>query len=963
MKRTLAFLLAAAIAPFAAAQFSAWTVSEMQPDIAQGGRANTIAVHPVNNDIILVASESGGLFRSINHGATWSHVEGLPEYGTSAVAYLAADPRVVIATVVRDYRAVNGGGIWRSADGGTTWTQAAPPPAPPCGQNPFCVPEALNAYEISIAPDTGNVYVATTFGVSYGADRGVTWTHVNPFGSADRHTFSVLALQNGVVLAGGIAGIRRSTDGGATWTAPAAWGGGMITDIHAFTRSPYWVDQAYVVNDNQQLFYTENGGNSWTRITAAPGPPPPPSACGGIAFVKALASPRIPPVVPNPPDQSLLLWYGNRCSLYTLYCPALGARSFNYSGTWATMNVDHSDTRDLAFESGGRALLLGTDGGLHKTPDGGTNWSLAGGGRNGYNALQLTEVKGQAIAAPPRYDLYLGTQDNHLWTSPDMGRTWTSSPSGDGEGFYLEREHRVPRPADSKITFVGCGIPCVDEVSDALFANEAPWPDAQSPNPAGNPKFVGRSLHVQGVDDRSAAFSKGFAYSTNLGLSWSQYATMTEPRLSMPKLSQPGSVPVLYQPIRVSSTRREIHKLARIARRVFFPTAFVTYPLMNHFGGLGVNPTMFAWYEVFDVDPGNTRHLIAPDAINGRMKESWDAGDNWTDMPALTSLVTDSGRFLFSYDKDNVPLSHASVVSFNHDNPNLAAVGTQQAGILVSSDRGATWARVAGSERATWITAIEWKSASEAIISTYGRGLWRMTTRFVLGRPQFDTYCKTPCTIQPFAKADPNETSPSAILAFNGRILGGRAANGVLQELFVTPASSVVLFADTGVKITESDQDSGFDGATPPATPAGTSLVGVTLGKSGNLLSAAFTNSPLVMYEPTDVEKNQDNDPIGGAQSPNAGLPLLSLGVDAANSVMPGASLKISGSGFAPSMMITITLDAATAAKVNTGDAGSFALTIAAPASPGLHAVGALDPNGAQIDTAAFVVRHADGGP
>lgn len=50
--------LRALLAPTASAQFIffGWKISEFQPDIANGGRANTISVNPVNNDEILVVS-------------------------------------------------------------------------------------------------------------------------------------------------------------------------------------------------------------------------------------------------------------------------------------------------------------------------------------------------------------------------------------------------------------------------------------------------------------------------------------------------------------------------------------------------------------------------------------------------------------------------------------------------------------------------------------------------------------------------------------------------------------------------------------------------------------------------------------------------------------------------------------------------------------------------------------------
>jgi sortilin (neurotensin receptor 3) len=105
--------------------FAKWTVSEFQPDIQRGGRANTFAVHPSNDDIVFVASETGGLFRSNDRGVRWRHVDNLPSFKTNSVAFVPSNPDTVIVTTSDDFKVNGGGGVWRSTDGGASWTQAA----------------------------------------------------------------------------------------------------------------------------------------------------------------------------------------------------------------------------------------------------------------------------------------------------------------------------------------------------------------------------------------------------------------------------------------------------------------------------------------------------------------------------------------------------------------------------------------------------------------------------------------------------------------------------------------------------------------------------------------------------------------------------------------------------------------------------------------------------------------------
>src|SRR6266436_9111998 len=150
------FLAAAAFALPAQSQPSQidWKLEEFQPNIAFGGRANTIAVNPSDNRIMFVASESGGLFKTTDGGTHWSHVETLGAYYTSAVAYVTSD--TLVATTTDLFSAGNdGGGIWRSSDGGVIWSHIPNPPPPVFGWR-------FNAKQISIAPDTGHIYIATS---------------------------------------------------------------------------------------------------------------------------------------------------------------------------------------------------------------------------------------------------------------------------------------------------------------------------------------------------------------------------------------------------------------------------------------------------------------------------------------------------------------------------------------------------------------------------------------------------------------------------------------------------------------------------------------------------------------------------------------------------------------------------------------------------------------------------------
>src|SRR5262245_55146577 len=161
---------------------------EAQPNIANGGPAVAVAVHPSNADRIIVASETGGLFRSTNRGVDWRQVSGAATFGFADVVYLPSDPNVVVAAAQQDMRVTSRGGLWRSADGGTTWARATiTPPTADCTTN-------LAAYAVTVERSSGTLWAGTLCGVAFSNDAGATWQYLPTApGYANDKTYAVLA--------------------------------------------------------------------------------------------------------------------------------------------------------------------------------------------------------------------------------------------------------------------------------------------------------------------------------------------------------------------------------------------------------------------------------------------------------------------------------------------------------------------------------------------------------------------------------------------------------------------------------------------------------------------------------------------------------------------------------------------------------------------------------------------------
>src|SRR3954466_10518063 len=65
---------------------------------ATGGRVHDIEVDPTDPATIYVASASGGIWKTTNHGTFWTQIfEGQPDNTFGDVAIFAGDPRIVWA--------------------------------------------------------------------------------------------------------------------------------------------------------------------------------------------------------------------------------------------------------------------------------------------------------------------------------------------------------------------------------------------------------------------------------------------------------------------------------------------------------------------------------------------------------------------------------------------------------------------------------------------------------------------------------------------------------------------------------------------------------------------------------------------------------------------------------------------------------------------------------------------------
>ncbi|HEX7051770.1 MAG TPA: hypothetical protein VF188_16310 [Longimicrobiales bacterium] len=248
-------------------------------------RFSRIVIHPTDPRIVFAAAmghafgpnEERGVYRSTDGGVTWQRVLYVDETtGASDVAIDPEDPDIVYAGMY-DYRrrpwhfrsGGPGSGLYRSTDGGDTWTKLTDPALDnglPGG--------VLGRIGISIHRADPNVVYAlieSTEGVLWRSDdRGITWRMVNDDRRLNNRPFYYTQVRADPVdpdrvytLAGRF---NVSTDGGRTF-GPS--GGRMFGDHHALWIDP--LDPSRLLCGTDGGFFVSNDyGRHWDFLNNIP---------------------------------------------------------------------------------------------------------------------------------------------------------------------------------------------------------------------------------------------------------------------------------------------------------------------------------------------------------------------------------------------------------------------------------------------------------------------------------------------------------------------------------------------------------------------------------------------------------------------------------------------------------------------------------------------------------------------
>ncbi len=448
----------------------------------RGGRCVAVAGHPTERLTFYFGSTGGGVWKTTDGGVFWENVSDgfFKRASVGGLAVSSSDPNVIYAGMgeacIRG-NVSHGDGVYRSTDGGRTWTHLG-------------LAATRNIGCVRVHPrDPDTVYVAA-LGHAHGPnpDRGVfrsrdggrTWQRIlfrdQRTGAIDlsmdpnnpRIIYAALwEAERGphYLKSGGPgSGIFKTTDGGDTWTELTRNPGlpkGVLGKI-GISVSAARPERVYAVVEAEDgaVFRSDDGGGSWTKLCE---------------------------------DRNLRqrAWYYHHIfadpadpdTAYVLNVDAW--RSVDGGKTFEQWAIPHGDNHDLWIDPRDpRRMIEGNDGGATVTFNAGETWSSL------YN--QPTSEMYHVITDDRfPYRIYAGQQDNTAISVPSRARIAAitgieAHEFGGGESGYV-----AIRPDDPDVVFCGSfqGYLTRYDHRTGQSRNIMVWPEMSSGHAAKDVKY------------------------------------------------------------------------------------------------------------------------------------------------------------------------------------------------------------------------------------------------------------------------------------------------------------------------------------------------------------------------------------------------------------------------------------------------------------------------------------------
>jgi photosystem II stability/assembly factor-like uncharacterized protein len=742
-----------------------------------GGRVDDIEGVIDDPLTVWVGFATGGLWKTTNGGRSWTSMfDAMPNSSVGDIAIAPSDPRVVYIGMGEPNNRQSstiGNGVYVTRDGGRNWEHLG-------------LEETQSIARVAVHPkDPNTVYVAA-LGHLYGPneerglyksiDGGKTWTKskyvdadtgftdvvIDPLTPTTVYAASYQRRRTWWGFNGGGpgSGLWKTTDAGKSWTKIQGSGwpepkdgiiGRIGVDVHRAKPSIVYAHievgasggtGANVADDGGPAQRGGGGGRGGGRGGAPAGPPPPPDPQRSGVWRSDDAG-KTWRVVSN--ENNRPMYYSQ------IRVDPANDQKLLVGGASAQMSIDggrewrpfqgtgHGDYHAFWISpKDPRIVWTGHDGGIDVSYDGGLSWDYL-------NNMALGQFYQVSVDMRRPYHVCGGLQDNGSWCGPNAVRSGFGPVNtdwynvGGGDGFYTRND-----PTDYTIIYSESQNGNVNRLSLRDGSQRSIRPSLAGGGRGGGGGAPGNILNPPAKSDdfrfnwnapleisphNPAVVYYGAQYffkSTNRGDTWWMNPTdltKSVDRFANPIMGVPGRAPMASKHdgyannsnitiIRESPARAGVIWVGTDDGNVHVSRdAGVTFT--NVYGSITGAPKTET--QISRIEPSNFDGATAYVAIDNH---------RWNDWKPYLFKTTDYGKS-WTPVAGNLPArGHINAVEEDFVNPNLIFVGTEF-GVFVTLDGGKAWKPfMTGLPRVRIDDLMIHPREADLIVATHGRSFW-----------------------------------------------------------------------------------------------------------------------------------------------------------------------------------------------------------------------------------------------
>ncbi|MGH7483960.1 MAG: WD40/YVTN/BNR-like repeat-containing protein [Longimicrobiales bacterium] len=710
-------LHAQATPPPVPALYSDLTFRNIGPAVT-GGRIHDVEALPSDPATIWVATASGGLWKTENGGTTWRPLtDELPVSTFGDVAPSPSDPDVLwIGTGEQNNRQSTsyGNGVYRSTDGGETWTHLGLEDTRHIGK----VIVHPRDPDVAWVAALGNLWApGEARGVYKTIDGGATWEKVlfvdtltgvvdldiDPSNPDVLYAAAYQRMRKSFGFNGGGpgSGIYRSSDGGLTWRELT--GGLPQGDMGriGLAVAPSQPSRLYALvealGDDEGTYRSDDGGDSWRKVNDLNSRP---------MYYSHIY------VDPVDPDRVYALSQDVDVS-------DDGGATFRELTTRPSYDVGvHADHHALWIDPNDPShFYLAGDGGFHETWDYGATYEKI-------DNFAIAQIYGMGVDNEWPYNVYIGLQDNHSWMGPSATRHWIGILNDDwrqigfGDGMY----HQVADIRHVFSTAQNGNVQRVDGITGDRLEVRPPEPEDEEY------RYDWVTPMLSSAHDPTTIYIGGnrLFISHDLGETWQRTEDLTKAidRDTMSIMGVPGSSDRILSENDGTSSNSEIVTIdeSPLDGAILWVGTDDGNVQVSRDGGE-------SWTEVgrnIPARPAPTTYVsrvTASPAGPGVAYVALDAHRDGDFSPYLYR-TDDFGESWRPIGRDLPELGVVNEVIVHPDEPRLMFLGTEHA-LFVSVDAGESW-RPFGANLPTTLydDMLIHPTMNDLVVATHGRGVW-----------------------------------------------------------------------------------------------------------------------------------------------------------------------------------------------------------------------------------------------